>query len=87
MEFVDRNDVIEQLAADRAYPSLCSPVLPWATQGGGFRPDAEVFDHLEDSAREDRVVVVDQEIAAPSREGRRLAVAGRPIQRSGEPSR
>ncbi len=32
MEFVEYQNVIEQLAADRFHPSLCNPVLPWATQ-------------------------------------------------------
>lgn len=62
MEFVEYDDVIKQLAAYRAYPSLCDPVLPWATQGSWLMLDAEVFNHPEDSAREDRVIVMDQEL-------------------------
>src|SRR5690606_26796072 len=43
------------------YPSLCIPVLPWATQGRRFGLDPEVSNRLEDCVREDRVVIVDQE--------------------------
>ncbi len=32
MEFVEYHNEIQQLAADRSHPSLCNPVLPWATQ-------------------------------------------------------
>lgn len=61
MEFVNRNDVIGQFSADQAYPSLCNTVLPWTAQESRFRLDAEVSNCFEDSAREYRVVVVDQE--------------------------
>lgn len=32
MAFVEYPNVIEQFAADRSHPSLCNPVLPWATR-------------------------------------------------------
>ena len=31
MDLVEYHEVIEQLAADRAYPALFNSVLPWAT--------------------------------------------------------
>ncbi len=61
MELVKYDDVIEQFAADRSYPSLCNSVLPWATQGSRFRLDPEVSNHLEDFAREDCVAIVDRD--------------------------
>ncbi len=58
---VESNHVIQPLATNAPDPALRRPVLPRTTVSGSLGLDSEVLDRVEDTIREDRVVVVDPE--------------------------
>ena len=58
---VEYDHVIQQLATNAPDPALGRPVLPRTSVSGSLVLDSEVLDRVEDTIREDRVVVVDQE--------------------------
>jgi hypothetical protein len=59
MLFVQRDDVVENLAAPTSHPAFRSPVLPWCLNTRSLRPEARRLQESNHIRIEFRVVVED----------------------------
>lgn len=57
----EHDDMVQELASHTSDEALRRPILPWALERGAFRSQPEAADRSDDLAREDRIVVQDQE--------------------------
>src|ERR1022692_3582335 len=60
MPLVEHDDMIKQVSAATTYEAFCHAILPWTSEAGPFRFDAEALDGADNLFAEVRRAVEDQ---------------------------